>query len=68
MVFIVPFYNRKEPVNLGVVIKPFEIIEEFIYSFVGEGCGSGSCRGEVRVVSEENLACFLSMDRLGVPD
>lgn len=43
-------------------------MEEFICSFVGEGCGSGSCLGEVRVVREENFACFLSMDRFGVPD
>ena len=68
MVLMVPFYNRKEPVNFGVVVKALEIMEEFICSFVGDGCGSGSFLGEVRAVRDENLACFLSIDRLGVPD
>jgi hypothetical protein len=68
MVFMVPFYNRKEPVNFGVVVKALEIMEEFICSFVGEGYGSGSFLGEVRAVRDENLACFFSIERLGVPD
>jgi hypothetical protein len=68
MVLMVPFYNRKEPVNFCVVVKALEIMEEFICNLVGEVCGSGSCLGEVRAVREENLAFFLSMDRLGVPD
>lgn len=54
--------------NFGVVVKALEIMEEFICSFVGEGCGSGSFLGEVRAVRDENLACFFSIERLGVPD
>ena len=65
MVLIVLFCRRNEPVNLAEAV---ERIEEFIYYFIGEGCGSGSFLGVLKASIEECFAFFLSMDMFGVPD